>query len=99
MRYYKFVGWDIPPVDTVLGEKLPAALRAADNGDMQPLKDLHIATNEPVYKSMGWCFPYADYMRCFWVDTRDYGIIKVWALRKTDVRKAYKSQVVKIVEV
>lgn len=44
MTHYKFVSWDIPAFETILTGRIPAALLAADNGNLQPLKDLHIAT-------------------------------------------------------
>lgn len=99
MRYFKFVSWDIPPVDFVLNEKIPAALAAWDNGNKKPLRDLHIATQDPFYKSMGWCFPYSEYLRRFWVKTTYYGIIEMYALNKTDIRKELKGNVREIVEV
>lgn len=99
MYHYKFVSWDVPPFESVLSCKIPAALVAWDNGDKSKLKALHIATTNPVFKSSGWCVPYAEYMRCFWVKTKYNGIIEMYALNKTDIRKELKSQVVKIVEV
>lgn len=99
MRYYKFASWDVPPVENVLNNRIPTALAAWDNGNKNPLKELHIATQEPVYKCGGWCFPFAEYMRRFWVKTKYYGIIEMYALNKTDIRKELKSNVIQIVEV
>lgn len=47
MTHYKFVSWDVPAFETILTGRIPAALLAADNGNLQPLKDLHIATQTP----------------------------------------------------
>lgn len=99
MTHYKFVSWDVPPVESVLSNKIPAALAAWDQGNKEPLKALHIATQDPVYKCSGWAFPYAEYMRRFWVKTKYYGIIELYALNKTDIRRELKSNVLKIVEV
>jgi len=100
MKYYKFVKWDVPEAEKALQGKLPQALRAWDNGDKEPLKSLHIATQSPFYKSMGWCVPYAEYMRRFWVKTKYYGIIEMYALNKTDIRKELKSHnIIEIKEV
>lgn len=85
MTHYKFVSWDIPAFETILTGRIPAALLAADNGNLQPLKDLHIATQTPIYKCSGWCIPFAEYMRRFWV--------------KTDIRKELKNNVIEIMEV
>ena len=99
MQYYKFVNWDIKPVEEFLGCKIPYALVEYDKGNVQPMKDLHIATTTPVFKIGGWAFPYAEYMRKFWVKTRYYGIIEVYAMNKTDIRKEYGHEVIKIIEV
>ena len=99
MTHYKFVSWDIPAFETILTGRIPAALLAADNGNLQPLKDLHIATQTPIYKCSGWCIPFAEYMRRFWVKTKYYGIIEMYALNKTDIRKELKSNIIEIMEV
>lgn len=90
MTHYKFVSWDVPAFETILTGRIPAALLAADNGNLQPLKDLHIATQTPIYKCSGWCIPFAEYMR---------RIIEMYALNKTDIRKELKSNVIEIMEV
>lgn len=99
LNHYKFVSWDVPEFETILNAKLPSALIAWNNGDKTKLKDLHIATQEPVYKCSGWAIPYANYLRRFWVKTKYYGIIEMYALSKTDIRKELKSNVLEIVEV
>lgn len=99
MTHYKFVSWDVPAFETILTGRIPAALLAADNGNLQPLKDLHIATQTPVYKCSGWCIPFTEYMRRFWVKTKYYDIIEMYALNKTDIRKELKSNVIEIMEV
>jgi hypothetical protein len=35
MTYYKFVSWDVPAFETILTGRIPAALLAADNGNLQ----------------------------------------------------------------
>ena len=99
MQYYKFVSHDVPPVENVLVNRIPEALAACDAGDYSKLKELHIATQDPVYRCAGWAFPYREYMRRFWVKIKYYGIIEVYALNRTDIRREYKSEVIKIVEV
>ena len=99
MRYYKFVSWDVPPVDKCFSARIPSALLEWDKGNKQPLKDLHIATQDPTCKISGWAFPYAEYMRHYWVQTKEYGIIEMYVLNKTDIRVELKSSVVRIVEV
>lgn len=99
MQYYKFVNWEARPIEEVLKGRMPQAMLAYDNGNKQPLKDLHIVTQEAVYKLGGWAFRYAEYLRKFWVKTRYYGIIEVYAMNKTDIRKEYGREVIKIIEV
>lgn len=99
MQYYKFVKWEPADINKVLQGRIPQAMKAFDNGDKKPLKDLHIVTREAVYKIGGWAFMYAEYLRKFWVKTRYYGIIEVYAMNKTDIRKEYGREVIKIVEV
>ena len=99
MRYYSFVSWQPASIDRVLKGTIPQALLAYDNGNKQPLKDLHIVTQEAVYKIGGWAFPYKEYMRTFWVKTKHYGILEIYAMDKTDIRKEYGKEVIKIMEV
>ena len=99
MTHYKFVKWDIPAFEVVLTNKLPHALLAYDNGDKEPLKALHIATQEPLYKCAGWCIPYREYLKRYWVKTKYYGIIEMFSLCKGDIRKELKSNVLEIVEI
>lgn len=54
---------------------------------------------ETIYKCSGWCIPFAEYMRRFWVKIKYYGIIEMYALNKTDIRKELKSNVIEIMEV
>ena len=99
MKYYTFVSWDVPTVKKFFSSRIPAALLEWDNGNKQPLKDLHIATQDPICKVSGWAFPYAEYMRRYWVKTKYCGIIEMYALNKGDIRKELKSNVIEIVEV
>lgn len=99
MRYYTFVTWEAIPKENFLKTSIPAAIAAYDAGDKQPLKDLHICTQNPVYRFGGWEMPYRSYLRRFWVKTKYYGIQQYFALNKTDIRKELKSDALEIVEV
>lgn len=98
MKYYKFVKWEARPLEEVLKADLPQALMQFDKGNKRPLKDMHIATQEPYFKLGGWAFPYREYLKRFWVKTKYYGILEYFALNKTDIRKDLKSAVLEIVE-
>ena len=80
---------DPSKLEMFLKKRVPAALIAADNGDLNPLKALHIATETPIYKYLGYYVAFHAYMRRFWVKTRDYGIIEIYSLDKADVRKEF----------
>lgn len=99
MKYYKFVSWETPEFKTILSNKLPRALAEYDKGNIQPLKDLHIATQAALYKCSGWAIPYDEYLKKFWIKTKYNGIIEMYAMNKMDIRKELKSKVIKIVEV
>lgn len=99
MRYYKFVKWDVKPVENFLSSPIPAALREYDNGNIKPWHDLQIATTEPYYKIGGWCFPYGEYLKKYWVKTKYYGILEYYAVNKTAIRKELKSHYIRAVEV
>lgn len=99
MKYYKFVKWDVKPVENFFNDRIPAALIAYDNGDKKPLDSLQIATTTPFYKIGGWCFPLSDYLRKFWVKTKYYGILEYYAVNKMAIRKELKSDVIKIIEI
>lgn len=97
MTHYKFVSWEVQPFENVLDNNLPKALLAADNGNIKPLKDMHIATQNPVYKCAGWAIPYKEYLKRYWVKTKYYGIIEMFSLCKTDIRKElrqYRTEIV-----
>ena len=98
MKYYRFVNWKPAEIEKVLLSTIPQALKAYDEGNKEPLKALHIAIGRPWADIGGWRFPYDEYLRKFWVKTKYYGIIEVFALNKTDIRKAYTG-IIKIVEV
>lgn len=98
MKYYKFVKWEARPIEEVLQANIPQALMQFDKGNKQPLKDLHIATQDPLYRLGGWAFPYREYLKRFWVKTKYCGILEYFALNKTDIRKELKSAVLEIVE-
>ena len=43
MRYYKFVkGWEPRPLEDVMKAPIPQALKAYDEGNQQPWKDMNI---------------------------------------------------------
>lgn len=99
MKYYKFVSWDVPPIEEILQTALPKALVEYDHGNKKPFLEMRIATTNPCYKMQGWAFDLKPYLRRFWVKTKYYGILEYWAVNKTAIRKELKSGCLEIVEV
>ena len=99
MTYYKFVTWDIEPVEKYFSARIPSALAEYDKGNKKPFQDLGIATTSPYYKIGGWCFPLFDYLNRYWVLTKYHGIIEYFAINKTAIRRELKSQCIRILEV
>ena len=109
MRYYKFVSWNVPDVEQIKKEDVPQATEAAENGDYALLKEtlyapglIHnpdILTN-PVYKKMGWAFPFSHLLKKYWIKCKYYGIIEGYAPNKTCIRNVLgKHNVLRIIEV
>lgn len=100
MTYRKFAPYSSVTEEQALQTHLAKALTAYDNGDIKPLKEMHLCKDSPVSHLGGWEFDLAPYLKLYWVDIKYYGICKVWAMNKTDIRKFYGSHsVLKIVEV
>ena len=101
MRYYKFVkNWEPRPLEDVMKATIPQALKAYDEGNQQPWKDMNIVTTSPYVDIGGWRFLYSEYLKVFWVKTKYWGIQEYYALNKTAIRKAVGSHnIIKIVEV
>ena len=99
MTYYKFVRWEVEPIEKFLTEKIPEALKEYDNGNKKPVNDLQSATTDPYYRRGGWCFPLAPYLRKYWVKTKYNGILEYYAVNKTAIRNELKSNYIKAVEV
>lgn len=91
MNAYKFVSWDVPALEVVKNSVVPMALEKAENGDSAPFKSLYGKTGilsiehlqNPVYKLSGWAFPFKHLCRRYWVKTRYYGVIEVYAPNKS----------------
>jgi len=86
-------------IETVLKSRIPQAIKAWYNGNEEPLKELHIATTEPVFKQSGWTIPYYECMNKYCVKTKHNGVIEMYALNKMDIRRKLKSDVVEIAKV
>ena len=106
MTYYKFVKWEAADIEKVKAGEIPQAIKAAENGNYDPLKQLYKSgfseetIKNPVYKCGGWAFPFRHLLRKYWIKTRYYGIIEGYAPNKTAIYDAIgKYHVLKIVEI
>ena len=100
MFYRKFVSWEAAPIEKVLQDPIPRALKAYDDGDKKPLGEFHIATTDPVFRLGGWAFDLRPYLRRYWVKEKYCGITEYWATNKTAIRLRVGSHnILKIVEV
>lgn len=106
MRYYKFVTWEAGDIEKIKQNPIPRAIESAENGDYKPL--IHLYENNfsmdtlqnPIYKCLGWCFPFSHVLKTFWVKTKYYGIMECHAPNKTCIRKIIGTHnVYKIIEV
>ena len=49
---------------------------------------------------LGWMFDFSEFLKSYWVKTRNYGILEVYAFDKTSIRNYYGSyEILKIVEI
>lgn len=106
MRYFHFTNWEPVNIEKVMATQWPAAMKEYDNGNKRPLLELFHKSNDYVtlrngyFRIGGWQFDITDYCRTYWVSTRYYGIIQLYAPDKTTIRGTLGNREVrKIVEV
>lgn len=98
MKYYKFNLCSDAELEDVIKHRFVHALFEAEKGNFKELKEMHFASEKCVIRVAGWYFCFPDLLQKFWVKTRDYGILEIYSLNKTDIRKNY-DHVIKIIEV
>ena len=99
MTYYKFVQWDAAPVEEMTQYPIYRALAEYDNGNIKPLRNLHLVLDNPHIDRGGWRFILTPYFKRYWVKLRGYGINEYYAMNKTDIRDRFKSYVIEIIEI
>lgn len=97
MHYYRTKNESVK-FDVLLQDEIPSALLSADNGNMRPLRMLHLATTDTAYKKYGWVIPYTPYLKRYFVKTKDNEIIEMYALTKADIKRAIGKSISEIVE-
>lgn len=103
---YKFVSHEISPLDVYKDTHMYQLHEKLKSGD-EPTREeknrnLVFGSENPVYKYMGYVYDYRPFLKKFWIETRYYGIMTIWAWDKTAIRKneTTKSlQISKIVEI
>lgn len=106
MTYGKFVTWEPRPLAEAMAAKWPSAMREWDEGKHLALLNLfHNTTDYTLLRDGcvrigGWEFSFREYCHRYWVKTRHWGILELWAPDKTTIRNALGSyHTIKIVEV
>jgi len=100
MSIYKFVKWEVPALETLKESRPYRIHEKLQRGDkLTPDEKMAVASDKPYTPLMGWMFDFREWLTEYWVELRYWGIVKVYALDKTSIRKSGKfSGIVKIVE-
>lgn len=106
MTYWKFVNWEPIPLESALQSRAAVSIAAYEHGDKNAIKEYYreCATLEtlrnPVVKVGGWAFSLREFCRVFWVKTRYYGIMELYAPNKSAIYSILgRYHVLQIVEV
>lgn len=106
MTYWKFVNWEPIPLESALKSRVAVAIAACENGDKNAIKEYYKeyamleTLRNPVVKVGGWAFSLREFCRAFWVKTRYYGIMELYAPNKSAIYSVLgRYHVLKIVEV
>lgn len=94
MYYYKFVNWDVKPIESFLDLPKIKMFVEADKGNLSPLKESGYASPEPWSEIGGWRFIFIDNLKEYWVKFHwpNGGNIEIkawYALKKSDIRKNF----------
>lgn len=88
MKYWQFVNWEPAPIESALKSRVAVAIAAYESGDKNAIKEYYrqSATIEtlqnPVVKIGGWAFSLREFCRVYWVQSRYYGIMELYALKQ-----------------
>ena len=105
---YKFVSWEIDPLENLKGTKVFEIYNKLQNGEKLTREEkdyifsnlqnnAYSRTGVPV---LGWMFDFSEFLKSYWVKTRNYGILEVYAFDKTSIHNYYGSyEILKIVEI
>lgn len=105
MSIYCFVKHEPKPFEDLANDAfnlLHQKLEAGQEPTRQEKDKLVFDTYECLYKRGGWAFDFREFLNIFWVETKYYGIMEVYAWDKTAVRNHMAGNgnpIIKIVEV
>lgn len=106
MKYWQFVNWEPASIKSALKSRVAVAIAAYESGDKNAVKEYYrqSATIEtlqnPVVKIGGWAFSLREFCRVYWVQSRYYGIMELYAPNKSAIYAVLgRYHVLKIVEV
>lgn len=71
MNVFKFVNWDVHPLEDLKDTKIYKALESAEKGDLKPLKDMYYSPCafgieyllKGYYRLQGWQFDVSEYCK------------------------------------
>jgi len=99
---YKFVKWDVPNLENYKNTTMYILHNKCENQldlSREEKNKLVFSSSDPNYKLYGWAYDFREFLKEFWVETKYYGIVKVYAFDKTAIRESKKvMNIVKIVE-
>lgn len=103
---YKFVKHEISPLETYKNTREYLLHEKLERGELPTREEkdrsLVFTSESPVYKYMGWAYDFREFLTEFWIETRYYGVMRVYAWDKTAIRKHEGTkwlQISRIVEV
>lgn len=97
MKYWQFVNWEPTPIESALKSRVAVAIAAYENGDKNAILE---TLQNPVVKLGGWAFSLREFCRVYWVKSRYYGIMELYAPNKSAIYAVLgRYHVLKIVEV
>ncbi|MBI5327031.1 MAG: molybdenum ABC transporter ATP-binding protein [Deltaproteobacteria bacterium] len=100
---YKFVKWDVPPLETLIGDYISSLFEKRHNLN-QSEKDVvfrELQNNSYSRRGIprgGWMFPFMDVLKRFLVKLKHCGWQEVYAPNKTSIRAYYRSGVLEVIE-
>ena len=98
---YKFVSWDVPPLDQHKGSRAYTYMEKLNNGAKLTRKEKDFIQDESgIIKRMGYAYDFRPYMKKYLVKEDFVGWREAWGFDKTSIRHNHPipSRIRKIME-